>query len=217
MHVLAVLSQKGGVGKTTLTVHLAVQAARGGLKVLLVDLDPQRSLAAWWRMRSADEPQLVETVPSRLSDILEAAKGEGIDLVVVDTAPSVSGDTARVAGLANLALIPLRPGVLDLLAIRTTADAVRTTPTAGLLVLNAVPAGRGETEAALTADARSALAGYGFPVAEVAIVDRRDFSRALNSGEAVGEFAPDSKAAVEVARLWDLVKERLRLAKRSRV
>lgn len=209
MHVLAVLSQKGGAGKSTLSIHLGIQAHTQGRRVLFVDLDPQRSLSAWWQLRAADTPQLVETDARRLPGVLEAARADGIDLAVLDTAPAVSSDTATIARLADLALIPLRPGVLDLMAVASTADTVRKTRTPALLVLNACPPARGTSEAAVTSDARRALAGYAADVAAVAVTDRRDFSRALNGGEAVNEFAPTSKAAVEIRRLWKSIERKL--------
>ena len=209
MQVLAVLSQKGGAGKTTLTIHLGIQAHGQGKRVLFVDLDPQRSLSAWWQLRPTDTPQLVETDARRLPGVLEAARADGIELAVLDTAPAVSGDTATIARLADLALIPLRPGVLDLMAVAGTAETVRKTRTAALLVLNACPPARGTSEASVTMDARRALAGYAADIASVSVTDRRDFSRALNGGEAVNEFAPTSKAAVEIRRLWKSIERKL--------
>ena len=121
---------------------------------------------------------------------------------MVDTPPAVTFDTARVAQVADLALIPLRPSSLDIYAVSSTADVVIATKTPALLVLNACPAPRGFGDAAVTAEARRALAGMTVPVAETAIGQRMDYTRALNDGAAVNEFAPESKAAVEMARLW---------------
>src|ERR1700722_1518744 len=110
MKVIGLLSRKGGVGKTTLAVHLAVLAQQVGQRTLLIDLDPQRSAAAWWRAREAETPALVETEPAKLRGILDAARADGVDLVVVDTPPSVEADVAHVAGVADLVLIPTRAG-----------------------------------------------------------------------------------------------------------
>ena len=117
MRTVALLARKGGTGKTTLAVHLAVLAAESGRRVLLVDTDPQRSAGDWWRVRETDVPQLVECAAKRVPAVLEAAERDGIDLVVVDTRPSVEADTADIARLADLVLIPTRPGILDLRAI----------------------------------------------------------------------------------------------------
>src|SRR5271166_7046932 len=106
MRTVALLARKGGTGKTTLAVHLAVIAAEAGRRVLLVDTDPQRSAGDWWRVRNADVPRLVECPAKRVGMVLEAAEDDGIDLVVVDTRPSVEADTAEIARLSDLVLIP---------------------------------------------------------------------------------------------------------------
>ena len=82
MRTVALLARKGGTGKTTLAVHLAVLAAESGRRVLLVDTDPQRSAGDWWRVRKTDDPQLVECAAKRVPAVLEAAKRDGIDLAV---------------------------------------------------------------------------------------------------------------------------------------
>src|SRR3712207_4168765 len=88
MKVVAVVSQKGGAGKTTLAVHLATCAYLNGHRVALVDLDPQATARRWGEKREAEGPEVVSDHPSRLKPLLEAAKGNGADLVVVDTAPN---------------------------------------------------------------------------------------------------------------------------------
>ena len=109
MKVLGLLSRKGGSGKTTLAVHLAVMAQASGRRTLLIDLDPQRSAAAWWRARDGETPQLVEAEPGQLSDLLDAARADGVGLVVIDTRPSIEADAVQVAKLSDLVLIPTRP------------------------------------------------------------------------------------------------------------
>ena len=139
--MLAILSQKGGSGKITLTLHLAVIAQAAGLRTVLVDCDPQRSAAGWWRARKADTPELIEAEPARLAAAIEAARADGVDLVVVDTRPSVEQDTLDVARLADLALIPTRPSILDLRAIKATVDVVQAAKRPAGIVLNSCPPG----------------------------------------------------------------------------
>jgi len=205
MQTVALLARKGGTGKTTLAVHLAVLAAQTGRRVLLVDTDPQRSAGDWWRVRKSDDLQLVECAVQRMPAVLEAARADGVDLVVVDTRPSVEADTAEIARLADMVLIPTRPGILDLRAIAATAEVMRMARpgTAGtMIVLNAVPAGRGIGENSLTAEARHALGAYHLPVAEVSIGNRQAFAHALIDGRAITEFEPDGKAARELRTLF---------------
>jgi chromosome partitioning protein len=202
MKAVALLARKGGTGKTTCCVHMGVLAEASGQRVIFFDLDPQGSLSAWWQTRPAETPALVQTDARRLPDLLNAAASEGYDLAVVDTPPAVTFDAARVAQAVDLALIPLRPSILDIYAVSGTADVVVATKTPAMLVLNACPAPRGVGEASVTMEARRALGSMSVPIAETAIGQRTDYTRALNDGAAVNEFAPESKAAAEMTRLW---------------
>ena len=201
MKAIAALARKGGTGKTTVCIHLGVMAEQDGRRVIFFDLDPQRSLSIWWKSRTAETPTLVETDARRLPALLKSAAADGYDLAVIDTPPAVSFDTARVAELADLVLIPLRPSILDIYAVESTATVVKASGSAALLLLNACLPGKDTGEAAGTVDARTALTGLELRV---------DYTRALNEGEAVNEFAPDRKAAAEMRRLWsEIQKEHL--------
>jgi chromosome partitioning protein len=209
MKVVGLLSRKGGVGKTTLAVHLAVLAQQAGRRTLLIDLDPQGSAAAWWRARDAETPALVETQPAELRGILDAAQADGVGLVVVDTRPSVEADVAHVAALSDLVLIPTRPAIFDLRAILGTLDVVKGTARRSLLVLNACPPARGAGEASIVTDARRALTAFGVPVAAVAITSRAAFSAAPVTGLTASETEPEGKAAKEICALWRIVEKEL--------
>jgi chromosome partitioning protein len=202
MRMCALLARKGGTGKTTLAVHLAVLAGEGGRKVLLVDCDPQKSASDWWKARDGDAPRLVTCQAKRLPEVLAAAEREKVDLVVVDTRPSMEADTAEIGRLADLVVIPTRAGILDLRAIAPTVEVIKGMRKASMIVLNAVPPPRGDAESGLSAEARRALAGYGLPVGDVAIGNRVAFAHALIDGRSVTEFEPDGKASTELRRLF---------------
>jgi len=209
MNVLGLLSRKGGSGKTTLAVHLAVLAQMNGLRVLLVDLDPQRSSASWWRARAAATPQMEETTPAKLPDLLETAGKANVDLVIIDTRPSVEEDAIQVVALSDFVLIPSRPAILDLRAILATVDIVKGSQRAAI-ILNACQASRtGLGEAPATGDARKALNAFGVPVAPMTIVQRTAFAQALVGGMTVSETEPSGKAAKEVLALWRFVEKEL--------
>ena len=209
MKTLALLARKGGTGKTTLAVHMAVAAVQAGHRVLLVDTDPQSSAADWWRVRAGETPELVECEAARVPDVLRAARKDGISLTVIDTRPSVEADTAALARLADLVLTPTRPAILDLRAIGATVDVVRASRARAAIVINGAPPSRGGLEAALTTEARQALESYRVPVAPVAIGLRAALSHALVDGRAVTEFEPDSKAAAELLGLYRYTEEAL--------
>jgi len=206
---VAMLARKGGAGKTTCAIHMGVLAHMDGLRVIFFDLDPQRSLSAWWHSRASEAPGLIETDARRLPDLLKAADAEGYDLAVIDTPPAITFDTARVAAAVDLALIPLRPSILDIYAVTGTADVVVAAKTPALLVLNAVQPPRGVGEASITVEARKALKASPIPLAETSLGQRLDYARALNDGASVNEVAPESKAAGEMWRLWREVQRRI--------
>ena len=198
MPIIGFLAQKGGAGKTTLAVHLAVLAG----DALLVDLDPQRSAAEWWESREAELPELAVGEARDFSKALAATRRPW---VLIDTAPHAAEAARVVAELADMVVIPTRPGIMDLRAIRATVEIAIAAKKSAAIVLNACPAGRGAAEASVTAEARQALMAYGLPVAPVAVIQRAAFSHALNDGRAVTEFEPEGKAADELHRLWEWI------------
>lgn len=126
MKTLAVVAQKGGTGKTTLALSLAVAAGARGQNVLVIDLDPQASACRWGDRRVLDAPAVVDAQPARLSAALDKAAQAGIDLVIVDTPARVEQAAAEAAKAADLVLIPCKPSILDLETLRTTAELVLT-------------------------------------------------------------------------------------------
>jgi chromosome partitioning protein len=207
--ILALLSQKGGSGKTTLAAHLAVALGGNRRRVVLIDTDPQRSAAAWRQMREATAPELMESPAGEILSAVRTARASGAGLVIVDSMPSVAADIASIARAASFVLIPCRPSILDLRAVGGTVEVVKSTRTAAAIVLNAVPARRGAGEAGVTHEARRALAQYGLPILPQAIGQRAALAYALAAGMAVEEFEPDSKAAAEIRALARSVEEEL--------
>ena len=211
MKTLGVIAQKGGTGKTTLSVHLAVQATLDGMRVLLLDMDPQASATAWWKRRRDDRPELIQGRGDDLKRILEQAQAHAFDLVIADTAPHSSADSSICARLSDHVIIPTRPAILDLDAIGATTAIVTEIRASCAIVLNACPPPKLFGEPHIVREAREALKHYGLPVSAVAVSQRAALSHALIDGRAVSEFDADGKAAREIARLWDSIKEDMSL------
>ena len=202
MKTIALLSQKGGAGKTTLAVHLAVAAAEAGERVVVVDTDPQRSASMWASNRQAEAPIVAAASVGDIDRMLAAATGDGMTLAVIDTAPHAAPDTARIARAAGLIVIPCRPTAFDLAAVEASVRIVQAARARAVLVLSACP-----PRAPEIAEAREALSAYGLPIAPDEITERRAFSRAIASGRAVTEFEGEGKAAAEIRSLWAWLKE----------
>jgi chromosome partitioning protein len=207
MKTLAILSRKGGAGKTTVALHLAVAAQAMGRRTAIVDMDPQRSAADWWRSRHGETPELVECDPGELRTVVKAAKADGVDLLVVDTRPSAEADALEAATAADLALVVVKPTILDLRAVAGTIETLKRAKTPGLVLINQAPPMRGEAEASIVGEARTALEGYGFPVLPTVLRARAAYHAALIDGRAVNELEPLGKATVEVAALWRLLEK----------
>ncbi len=140
MKTIAVISQKGGAGKTTLALHLAVAAQLKNKETAIIDLDPQASATSWGDTREQESPVVVSAQASRLAKILVNAEQGGADLTIIDTAPHSESASLAAARAADLVVIPCRPAILDLRAIQNTVDIVKLAGAKSVVVLNAVPA-----------------------------------------------------------------------------
>jgi chromosome partitioning protein len=205
MKTVAMLSQKGGTGKTTLTLHLAVAAEAAGLATVVIDLDPQASAAGWKDSRKAEAPAVISVPAARLPQALQAAKDGGADFVLIDTAPHSESASLAAARAADLVLIPCRPGILDLRAIGTSAELARLAGKKAFVVLNTMP----PRATNLTADARAAVATHGLDVAPVVIQQRAAYGHALTAGQTAQEFEKAGKGAGEIGQLYAWLKGQL--------
>lgn len=211
MKTLGMIAQKGGTGKTTLSIHLAVQASLSGKNVLLVDIDPQASATSWWNRREELKPELTQANGDSLTGILQSAEGSGYDLAIVDSAPHSSEDATACARLSDWVCIPTRPAILDLDAIRPSTDLVAAVGVSANILLNSCPPPTMFGEPHIVTEAREALKVYETPVCPVAISQRVAFSHALIDGRSVSEYDRDGKAAQEIDRLWITLREEMGL------
>ena len=198
MKTLAIIAQKGGSGKTTLAVHLAVCATLHMLKTALIDLDPQASAYQWNESREDGRKlDAVRASSDDLASFLQQAKAGKIDLAIIDTAPHSDSAAAIAAQFADFVLIPCRPARFDLDAIATTAQIAKVAKTPAAVVLNAAPRGR------LAEEARLALQGHNLTVMDTVLYQRAAYSHAVIDGRSVHEYEPEGKAAAEIDELYN--------------
>lgn len=212
MKTIAIVSQKGGAGKTTLAIHIAVTGDRQGLSVALVDMDPQATAETWasWR-KNEEHPAVVAAKAPTLARTLERAKGLGADLVVIDTPPLAQAEATEAARLADLILIPCKPNAFDLHAVRLTASMAKGSGKPAFVVFNEGPPNAPN----IYAQASELVERFGLAVAPVRLSDRADFRVATSSGQAAQEIEPNGRAADEVAELWSWIELQLKMKSRN--
>ncbi len=204
MRVLALASQKGGSGKTTLSGHLAVQAQRAGAgPVVLIDIDPQGSLADWWNEREAEYPAFAQTTVSRLANDLAVLRQQGFKLAVLDTPPAITMAIQSVIGVSELIVVPTRPSPHDLRAVGATVDLCERAGKPLVFVVNAAT-----PKAKITSEAAVALSQHG-TVAPITLHHRTDFAASMIDGRTVMEVDPEGRSAAEMTALWKYISDRL--------
>ncbi|MBO0129090.1 ParA family partition ATPase (plasmid) [Agrobacterium rosae] len=208
MHVIAVLNQKGGAGKTTIATHLARALQIGGADVLLIDSDPQGSARDWAAVRE-EQPLSVVGIdrPTIERDLKNIARK---DFVVIDGAPQAADLAVSAIKAANFILIPVQPSPYDIWATADLVDLVkqRIEVTDGKLRA-AFVVSRAIKGTKIGSEITDALHGYGLPVLASRITQRVGYPGSAASGSTVLDLEPDSEAAREVMALADEIKQLL--------
>lgn len=207
--VVTIAQQKGGAGKTSLAAHLATTWAHEGPadagdarrgRVTLIDLDPQQSLATWFRLREelhgADERIRLRSVGSfRIAAEIEKARKDS-DLIVIDSPPHAE-DAARAGiRLADLVIVPLQLSPMDIWAARPTFELIAKEKRKALFVFNRVP-----RRARMAENIAEALKRENLPIANAALGNRIAFASSLMRGQGIVESDPRSTAAEEMRQL----------------
>ncbi len=196
MKTIAMISQKGGAGKSTLTINLAVAAVLDGKTTAIVDIDPQASTAEWGDQRTAESPTIISAQSSRLAQVMNTAKEQGVDVLFIDTAPHSESAALDAARAADTVIIPTRAAILDLMAINKTVDLIRIAKADAFVALNAVP-----PRGTLSDEGKEVIAAHNLEVAPV-VSYRHAFFHSLTAGQGVLEYEAKGKAAEEIAHLY---------------
>lgn len=205
MKTLALITQKGGAGKTTLAASIAVAAQEAGEQVAMLDLDPQQSLSAWADNRDNNEPAvdaLDASLVERLPEILPKLAGQGYTLVILDTAGVDTASTRIAMENADMSVIPSRPTTMDIRATKATYEAAVRLQRPFVFVLNQCPPQPNNPRAD---EAAAGLRMWGV-MAEPLIMQRAAQQDAFASSMGVTEYEPDGKAADEIRQLWQCLK-----------
>jgi chromosome partitioning protein len=207
MRKVALIAQKGGVGKTTLAVNLAVAAEAAGLATILFDLDHQESAVTWSERRKAEKPHVEFLTERRLPEGLIAAEKQHFALAIIDTPPAAGPQALTAAQSADLVLIPCRPSLVDLDAIRRTAQLVKSAGVPAFVIFNAAPPGA----TTLLDDAKAIVEGVGLSAAPIVVRERSAFRGGWPLGKTAAEIEPRGKAAAEISELMVWVCEQMKV------
>jgi chromosome partitioning protein len=206
MKFFSLISQKGGVGKSTLARQLAVIAGEHGPSVL-IDHDPQGTSTKWWQRRQSlsptpERPDLLDLDGTSLTTAADALRQKD-GMLFVDTRPAVGEPEAEAARIAHLVIVPVRPSPDDIEAVGETLKILKRLNKKAVIIVNAA---KNESRAR---DARAALSRYPVPVCPVHVVDRAIYLDAALEGRGVSEMkgAAARDAERELRDVWVWVQE----------
>lgn len=200
-HIITIAQQKGGSGKTTLAINIAVEAVHRGLKVAVVDTDPQGSLGRWFmtRLENGQSPELELSTASAWGVAYEVGKlSESYDLVIVDTPPKADSDLRPALRIADLVVVPVAASHVDLWATEGVLDLARREARAAVIVLN-----RLKSNTRLGAEIAGAATELDAHLAQTHLANRISYAEALGLGKGVREMPRAKKAALEIEALFD--------------
>lgn len=208
MKVLTVANRKGGAGKSTCAAHLALESVASGMKTILIDMDPQKTLEMWWDKRTDENPFLIDTTANNLQASIDTLREKAFDLCIIDTPGDASQNAIAGIKVADLVIIPSKPTAPDLAAIGRTISMVEESGKAFAFVIT-----QGIIRAKATLQAASVLSQFG-AVAPSVISNRTAYANAMGLGSSACFL--DKQAEEEIRQVWNFVKARLFEEQRSK-
>ena len=199
--VFTIAQQKGGAGKTTLAIQLAVAWAMAGKRVATVDIDPQGSMTRWHQARTetlGEETGLthVQVNGWRTQQTVERLARDH-DIVVIDSPPHAETEARIAVRAATLVVVPLQPSPMDLWATQPTLEMAKAEKRPVLLVLNRLP----PTRTRLAEQISEKVGALGVALADIGIGNRTGFAAAMMEGRGIVETERRSKGAEEIEEL----------------
>jgi chromosome partitioning protein len=201
--IITIANRKGGAGKSTCAAHLSLAATSKGYKVILLDLDPQKTLESWWEKRRDDNPYMADASAQNLREKINLIKEKQFDFCIIDTPGDTSVNAAEAIKLADLVIIPCKPTSPDLKAIGRTISMVQEYNKNYVFILTQTIA-----KANATIQAASVLSDFG-PIAPATIANRIAYVNAMSSGGTACEL--DKSAEAEVQKVWEFIIKKLNI------
>ncbi len=202
MKTIAFVTQKGGSGKSTLCIGLAVAAQEAGASVCILEMDRQATIGDWAESRGPRPPEVAQIDSAEIAAVLTRLADCGFDYAFIDTPGAIGPETLAAIRAADLCILPSRPTPADLRAIRPTLAAIYRLEKRFAFVLNQTP-----SRSYRVRDAADGLIALGV-LPDVNVVLRNDHQDAIGTGQGVTEFNPSGKAADEIRRLWGWIAAR---------
>jgi chromosome partitioning protein len=210
MKAITFVTQKGGSGKSTLCISLAVAAQETGRSVCILEMDRQATVSDWAEHRQSSSPEVAQIDAPQLDQVMQSLKGTAYDYVFIDTPGVDSPGTLSAIRAADLCIIPCRPTPADLRAFKPTLAAMYRLEKKFSFVLNQTP-----PRSYRIRDAADGLAVLGM-LPDINVVTRNDHQDAIGLGQGVTEYNPKGRAAEEIRRLWTWIERRTQINSETR-
>jgi chromosome partitioning protein len=208
MHVIAVVAQKGGVGKTTVSQCLAVEALRQGMAAAIIDTDPQKSATEWGSQREQgqiDVPTVLPLGSRPLRQVVGDLQKRGAIFIVIDTPPHSAPAINAALEVSTAAAMVTRPNPMDIRALEATWDIVRRMTKPATTIFTQTPPGNRAKALGLAQDRLKELH---IPACPTPLSYTLSFPYAQAEALAVQEREPTSKARAEIAEVWSWMKRK---------
>lgn len=199
--IITVANRKGGAGKSTCAAHFALEAVNQGLKVILMDLDPQKTLEQWWEKREEENPYFADAAATSLEDKIEMIRRKGFDVCIIDTPGDTSANSTNGIKVADLIIIPSKPTSPDLRSIGRTIGMVKEHNKPFIFVIT-----QAISRSNIALEAASVLSEFG-TLAPSTISNRVSYVNAMSNGTSAR--ATDKNAAEELGPIWKFIASKI--------